>query len=310
MGTSFLRPIEQVHPCHQEFSAGFKLIEKGDFPGGLAALRSARAGWLDRPVRLVRAARHYEGLVQLLVRQTVLSAQAEVQVDLSSVVRRPELGREVRVRCPARLDLSGGWTDTPPICYELGGKVVDLAITLDGDKPIGCKVRRVEEPHVEILLDDGELIFVKTRSDLDNHCSPTAKGALVKCCLLAAGVLELDSGDTVAAQLVSRVGAGLRLELWSALPQGSGLGTSSILAGAVVAACWAAVGCSWSRRSVVHAVLVVEQLLTTGGGWQDQVGGLYPGVQLGTSPANHQVNYSTLMNIVLTYLLLLCRYFP
>ena len=30
-------------------------------------------------------------------------------------------------------------------------------------------------------------------------------------------------------------------------------------------------------------VLIVEQLLTTGGGWQDQVNGLLPGVKLGTT---------------------------
>jgi galactokinase/mevalonate kinase-like predicted kinase len=51
-------------------------------------------------------------------------------------------------------------------------------------------------------------------------------------------------------------------------PQGSGLGTSSILAGAVVAACWTSAAASYTRSDLVHAVLVVEQLLTTGGGWQ------------------------------------------
>ena len=32
-------------------------------------------------------------------------------------------------------------------------------------------------------------------------------------------------------------------------------------------------------------VLYLEQLLTTGGGWQDQVGGLMGGVRMGVSPA-------------------------
>ena len=43
------------------------------------------------------------------------------------------------------------------------------------------------------------------------------------------------------------------------------------------------------RSELVHGVLVVEQLLTTGGGWQDQVGGLHPGLNLGTSAASPQV---------------------
>lgn len=34
--------------------------------------------------------------------------------------------------CPARMDLFGGWTDTPPICYELGGSVINIAVLVDG----------------------------------------------------------------------------------------------------------------------------------------------------------------------------------
>ncbi len=75
--------------------------------------------------------------------------------------------------------------------------------------------------------------------------------------------------------------------------QGSGLGTSSILAGAVVAACWTCAAVAYTRSDLVHAVLVVEQLLTTGGGWQDQVGGLHRGLSLGTSRPDRQVVVTT-----------------
>ena len=44
----------------------------------------------------------------------------------------PPIGSLVRVTAPARVDLGGGWTDTPPICYDLGGKCVGAAIALDG----------------------------------------------------------------------------------------------------------------------------------------------------------------------------------
>jgi fucokinase len=84
--------------------------------------------------------------------------------------------------------------------------------------------------------------------------------------------------------------AGFYCQPW---PQGSGLGTSSILAGAVVAACWTAAAAPYTRSDLVHAVLVVEQLLTTGGGWQDQVGGLHPGLSLGTSRPDRQVVVTT-----------------
>ena len=32
------------------------------------------------------------------------------------------------VVCTVRIDLAGGWSDTPPVCYEHGGRVATLAI--------------------------------------------------------------------------------------------------------------------------------------------------------------------------------------
>jgi fucokinase len=228
------------------FGAGLRLLEAGRLAEGLAAWSRVRdeGGWLDTAARLVRAARHYEGGVQLLIRQTVMSAQAQVRVNLDLSAdqtdrQRPPLGVPVIVRCPARLDLSGGWTDTPPICYELGGQVVDLAITLDGVKPIGCRAVRIPELRVEIVLpgeggggggddedDEAEkevLLHISNLTDMADHCNPVARGALVKCCLLAAGLIRLGEEDkttvTLASQLEQRLGSGLRLELWSDLPQ-------------------------------------------------------------------------------------------
>ncbi len=228
------------------FGAGLRMLEAGQLAEGLSAWSRVRdeGGWLDTAARLVRAARHYEGGVQLLIRQTVMSAQAQVRVNLDPLLadqtdrRRPPLGVPVIVRCPARLDLSGGWTDTPPICYELGGQVVDLAITLDGVKPIGCRAVRIPELRVEIVLpgggggggededDEAEkevLLHISNLTDMADHCNPVARGALVKCCLLAAGLIHLGEEDkttvTLASQLEQRLGSGLRLELWSDLPQ-------------------------------------------------------------------------------------------
>ena len=52
-------------------------------------------------------------------------------------VRSPSaVGVEVKVTAPARIDLAGGWTDTPPICYDFGGKVCGVAIAIDGEVSI------------------------------------------------------------------------------------------------------------------------------------------------------------------------------
>jgi len=282
-------------PAHNKaFRESFKLLESGHVKEGLQELIEARSEWMERPSRMVRAARHYEGVVQLLIRQTVLSAKEQITVDLKKTTNKPSQDKIIVASCPARLDLSGGWTDTPPICYEMGGKVVDLAIQVDDKKPIGCKVQRCEKPSISITLGNGEHIEVKCFDDMLDFCNPNAPGSLIKCCLIATGITDMTKAEDVFTDhMIEVCGNGLQIELWSDLPQGSGLGTSSILAGAVTAACWSAVGASYTRSDVVHAVLVVEQLLTTGGGWQDQVGGLHPGINLGVSRANYQVSVET-----------------
>lgn len=49
-------------------------------------------------------------------------------------------------------------------------------------------------------------------------------------------------------------------------------GTSSILAGAVMASLYQAAGKSTSTESLIHAVLHLEQVLTTGKGWEESWG--------------------------------------
>ena len=51
-------------------------------------------------------------------------------------------------------------------------------------------------------------------------------------------------------------GYGLEIETWSDLPVGSGMGTSSILAGCVLSALWTAVGTKYSLGDLNHAVII------------------------------------------------------
>lgn len=78
-------------------------------------------------------------------------------------------------------------------------------------------------------------------------------------------------------------GSGLEVSTWSDAPQGSGLGTSSILGCGICVALARVFGRLYTDASLVHLTLHVEQLLSTGGGWQDQVGGLVGGFKYATS---------------------------
>lgn len=98
-------------------------------------------------------------------------------------------------------------------------------------------------------------------------------------------IATLSSVESLAEQLRRKYQAGFELHTWSIVPQGSGLGTSSILSGVILAALLRATGRTASTDSLIHAVLLIEQMLTTGGGWQDNAGGLVPGFKMTRSKA-------------------------
>ena len=51
-------------------------------------------------------------------------------------------------RSPLRLDLAGGWTDTPPYCLQHGGKVLNLAVNLNGQSPVQVFARPTDRPEL------------------------------------------------------------------------------------------------------------------------------------------------------------------
>jgi len=89
--------------------------------------------------------------------------------------------------------------------------------------------------------------------------------------------------DASLPQRLRGLGGGLRLTTAAQVPEGSGLGTSSILGAVVLAALNRAFGRSPSLETLCGDVLRLEQLMGTGGGWQDQVGGMWGGAKFAWS---------------------------
>ncbi|KAG0723301.1 L-fucose kinase [Chionoecetes opilio] len=258
--------------------------------------------WINsgRPENLIRAARHYERASQIVISQQVETAEVHVTpMWVCPAVRRGlGVGVWVEAHSPARLDLAGGWTDTPPICYEQGGAVLNIAIKINNKKPIGARARFIPELQVVCVLRDcsgGDVRLTWTELDhLRDYDNPVSPGALVKAVLLYSRLLDLTHPDSLAAQLNDKYGGGVEVEVWSNLPQGSGLGGSSLLAGTLLAALVVLLGHPPPAPSqLVHATLCVEQWLTTGGGWQDQVGGLIGGAKLGVSHKGMPLSVTT-----------------
>ena len=171
--------------------------------------------------------------------------------------------RAVRVTAPVRIDFAGGWSDTPPICYKEGGTVLAAAVTVDGRRPIEVVVRPRKDRFVKVVSKDlGRQRLLRSAAEVADHHDPHDW-----CCLAKAALAVTDFA------FGSR---GIDIILSSDLPKGSGMGTSSILGAATIAAL---IG-EMDVARVGELTLRLEQEMRTGGGWEDQFAGMTPGVKL------------------------------
>jgi galactokinase/mevalonate kinase-like predicted kinase len=187
-------------------------------------------------------------------------------------------------RAPARLELGGGWTDTPPYTLEHGGSVINTAVNLNGQPPIHCYGRVIQEPVIRLSsIDTGGHVEVRQLADLLDYRKPSDPFALVKAALAISGFSPHMSdwpAKTTLKGMLQQFGGGIELTTLAGIPKGSGLGTSSIIGAVIVAVLARMMGRSLTQRELFHQVLRLEQALTTGGGWQDQIGGGVGGTKL------------------------------
>ena len=179
-------------------------------------------------------------------------------------------------RSPVRIDIAGGWTDTPPYCLMEGGNVINFAIELNGQPPLQTFIRPSKEQRIVLRsIDLGAVEVVETKEQLKDFMHVGSPFSIPKAALVLAGF-----GHQDLRQELETFGAGIELTLLSAIPAGSGLGTSSILASTVLGAVSDFCGLAWDKNEIGRRTLILEQMLTTGGGWQDQFGGVLGGVKL------------------------------
>ena len=178
-------------------------------------------------------------------------------------VRGTGSAKYCKVSAPVRIDFAGGWSDTPPICELEGGAVVNVAVLLNGKRPIEVVVKERKDRFVKIVSKDlGKRRLVKSAEEIADHADPHDWCALVKSALAVTGF---------------RFGErGIDITISADLPKGSGMGTSSVLGAATIAALLGTV----EPDLISRLTLQLEQEMHTGGGWQDQLGGLVGGFKL------------------------------
>lgn len=198
---------------------------------------------------------------------------------------------EVHVSLPVRVNWGGGWTDTPPHCNEKGGVVLNAAIKLKGNYPIQVTMHRIPELEVQFESQDiGVSGVAKTVEEIQDCHNPYDFFALHKAALIACGIIPIE-GHYELTDILEKLGDGFYLSTQViGVPKGSGLGTSSILSGACVKAIFEFFGQEVQDAELYDIVLCMEQIMSTGGGWQDQVGGVTAGVKMiTTEPGINQV---------------------
>ena len=165
--------------------------------------------------------------------------------------------------------------------------MLNVAVLLSGAHPIRASIRRISEPVVR-CVSDGEGLEADYRSK-EELLHPARSGdpfSIPRTALCMTGLFGQEGSFT---RVLERLGGGIEIRSRVALPMGSGLGTSSILAATILRGLSEMLGVELNDQSLSEQVMSLEQRMTTGGGWQDQAGGIFPGAKLAvTGPGLQQ----------------------
>jgi D-glycero-alpha-D-manno-heptose-7-phosphate kinase len=167
---------------------------------------------------------------------------------------------KVHAKSPLRLGLAGGGTDVAPYSDLYGGHVLNATISL--------------YTHCEISIASDSLVRFEA-SDFEEHCE-----------MPAAPILPLDGRLTLHRAVYNRVirqfnrgdALALRVVTYSDAPPGSGVGSSSALVVAMVAAYCELLKIALGEYDIAHLAFEIERIdCAMAGGKQDQYAAAFGG---------------------------------
>ena len=127
----------------------------------------------------------------------------------------------VWARSSVRIDVAGGWTDTPPYSLTSGGNVVNMAINLNGQPPLQVYVKPCKEPVIICRsIDLGAMERIETYDELQQYNKVGSPFSIPKAALTLAGFMPnfgVEQYQSLRQQLEA-FGCGLEITLLAAIP--------------------------------------------------------------------------------------------
>jgi len=210
-------------------------------------------------------------------------------------MKAADLDKTFRVRAPLRLGISSAnASDNHLRSKEQGGKTLNAGIDLgsEGDDaaspPLSVSVRRLAEPRL-VLRSMSSGFEAEFEADRRGEAGPQSdlffayrRGGdeslrMVKQALVHTGIVADHSADVVADVSDFTDGGGLEIITTSRVQQGSGLGTSSTLAAAILKVLYRlsgqpAGGPDGEYPALYDQSVLLEQSIGLNSGWQDARG--------------------------------------
>lgn len=166
----------------------------------------------------------------------------------------------IRSRAPLRLGLAGGGTDVSPYSEDYGGCVLNVSI----DMFAYCTIETLDSGQVEFLAKD---IGVSFKSPAMPNFVPDGDLVLHKA-IYNRVVHQFNNGQPLAVRVIT----------FSDAPPGSGLGSSSTMVVAMLAAYRELLGLPLGEYDLAHLAYVIERVdCGFAGGKQDQYAATFGG---------------------------------
>lgn len=243
-----------------------------------------------------QVAKAYDGRVNQLQRIDLRRSLSQVQEGTEDQVqmRAEDYETTFSVSAPLRLGISSAnASDNHIRSKEQGGKTLNAGIDLDGAEggaspPLSVVARRLQEPRLVLrsLSSDFKADFeANARGNAESQSElffAYRRGGdeslrMAKQALVHTGIVRPDSSDVTGDVSAFTGGGGLEITTSCHVLQGSGLGTSSILAAAILKALYRITGHAAGRPEGEYPGLydqsvLLEQSIGLNSGWQDARG--------------------------------------